>query len=203
MSEASIAYNSTTYAKHTLPSLTTSSPLHLMEGLTIIMIQLRTRAFPTLRRLLAHTIPSINEQYHKSCPSCDHSVPESVTHLLFECPRRNRYRKQLDEEIPDFPDFFKKEAYSHYQRVVFLLGGVPNDLEKSPELSESKRLWKKSLPHIVTFVLRLLLTSARHAFLREEGLIPGLECSFDYTLEWSACRLHAVHMPSGLKSTSR
>ncbi len=76
-----------------------------------------------------------NEQYHnKSCRSCDHSVPESVTHLLFECPRWNRYRKQVDEDIPDFFELLKKETYSHDQRVVFLSGGVPSNLEKSPEL---------------------------------------------------------------------
>ncbi len=64
-------------------------------------------------------------------------IPESVTRLLFECPRWNRYRKQLDEDIPGFFRI-SQETYSHDQRVVFLLGGVSNDLKKLPNHPNSE-----------------------------------------------------------------
>ena len=56
---------------------------------------------------------------------------------------------------------------------LFFMGGVPSDLENSPACSNGsgfRKLWKKSLPNIVAFMLRLTL--ARCAFLREEGVIP-------------------------------
>ena len=59
------------------------------------------------------------------------------------------------------------------QKVVFLLGGVPNEFENSPACSKESRLkkvWQKSLPNIVAFMLRLI--STRCAFLREEVVIP-------------------------------
>ena len=74
---------------------------------------------------------------------------------------------------PEFFEFLRNGRYSNVQKVVFLLGGVPNDYENSLACSKEsglKKVWQKSLPNIVAFMLRL--TSARCAFLREEDAIP-------------------------------
>ena len=79
---------------------------------------------------------------------------------------------RLEADIPEFFEFLRDGGYSNDQKVVFLLGGVPNEFENSPACSKDSRLkkvWQKSLPNIVAFMLRLIST---RAFLREEGVIP-------------------------------
>lgn len=44
-----------------------------------------------------------------SCPLFDRSAPESVTYLLFECPRWNCYGRQLEVDILDFLELLKIE----------------------------------------------------------------------------------------------
>ena len=125
----------------------------MLDGL-IVMIQLRTRTFPTLPRL-THIMSRINQQYRNLGPFCNSCVPESITHLIIECPRCVhwiQYRMQLESDIPEFFEFLKDGGYSHDQRVIFLLGGVPNDLENLPACSNGsgfRKLWNKSLPNIL------------------------------------------------------
>ena len=80
---------------------------------------------------------------------------------------------RLEADIPEFFEFLRDGGYSNDHKVISLLGGVPNDFENSLACSKGSRLkkvWQKSLPNIVAFMLRL--TSARCAFLREKGVIP-------------------------------
>ena len=83
----------------------------MLDGL-IVMIQLRTSAFPTLPRL-THIMSCINQQYRNLCPFCNSCVPESITHLIIECPRWVQFRMQLESDIREFFEFLKDGGYSH------------------------------------------------------------------------------------------
>jgi hypothetical protein len=58
-----------------------------------IMIQFRTRVFPTARRLARiHVMP---KRFHHHCPTCGGDVPESIEHILLECPRWECHRRNF------------------------------------------------------------------------------------------------------------
>ena len=72
-------YAQSTYASNPLPQHGTGVPSHAVPGLHL-MIQLRTRAFPTVRRLARiHVLP---ERLLEFCPACGGHVSESMEHLL-------------------------------------------------------------------------------------------------------------------------
>ena len=84
-----------------------------------IMIQLRTRAFPTTRRL-AKACSLLVEFLHR-CPVCSQDVPESIPHMLLECPRWATLRTVLrDSALSRIVDKLSRSIENH---VIMLLGG--------------------------------------------------------------------------------
>ena len=164
-------YAQSAYASNPLPQYGTGVPAHAVPGLHL-MIQLRTRAFPTVRRLARiHVLP---ERFLEFCPACGGHVSESVEHLLVECPRWECHRRVLAVSAPEFKQMVGRASSCPGDTVALILGGVPPPLHGKPEFSghgnDFLQLWRRALPHIALFVTHLSLS--RNVFLREIGLAP-------------------------------
>jgi hypothetical protein len=57
------------------------------------MIQFRTRVFQTTRRLAR--IHTVHERFLHHGPACGGDVPESIEHIMLECPRWEWHRRNF------------------------------------------------------------------------------------------------------------
>ncbi len=169
----SAASSMSLYSAAAFPSLLPSAvslPLDVTYGIPI-MIQLRTRAFPTARRLAkAH---SLSAEFLHRCPVCSKDVPESIPHMLLECPRWAALRTVLRDSTPALSRIIDGLSSSTEDKVIMLLGGAPPnaaDAHVAALVTDFHSIWIDSLPHIARFVLHL--SQARKRFLRELGVLP-------------------------------
>ena len=152
-----------------LLSLAANLPLHLAPSLPIIL-QLRTRAFPTTRRLAkARTLP---DRFLQHCPVCAQPVPESIPHMLIECPRWASVRAVLHDSASALMRTIHSLAASVDDQATMLLGGTPqspiiSDQHRELALNFTKTL-TDAFPHIACYVLHL--SQIRKAYLREIGV---------------------------------
>ena len=80
-----------------MPQYGTGIPAGAVAGLHI-MIQLRTRVFPTARRLAR--IHAMHERFLHHCPACGGDVIESIKHILLACPRWEYHRRNFGALAP-------------------------------------------------------------------------------------------------------
>jgi len=133
-SSVSLARNNTwgiyvqaSYASNPLPQYGVGVPAGVVAGLHI-MIQLRTRVFPTARRLARiHAMP---ERFLEHCPACGGGESETIEHMLVECPRWGYHRHNFGLLVPEFRDFISSHviASTPEDLTAFILGGVPPSL---------------------------------------------------------------------------
>lgn len=164
-------YAQAAYAKNTLPQFGTGIPSGVVPGLHV-MIQMRTRAFPTARRLAR--VQALPERYLDYCPACCLNVPESVPHLLAECRRWEAHRHSLRAAAPELSQLIARVSSCPEDTAALLLGGTPPPLHDDPDFSENGRfvqLWRQALPCVALFVLHV--THSRFVTLREMGLAPS------------------------------
>ena len=161
-------YSQASYVGNPLPQYGTGIPAGAVAGLHI-MIQLRTRVFPTARRLARiHAMP---ERFLHHCPACGGDVIESIEHILLECPRWECHRRNFGALAPDFNGFVRRFATSPEDINALLLGGVPPSLHGATHFTGNGRLWRQALPHIAFFVVHV--SHSRNVLLREMGLGPS------------------------------
>jgi hypothetical protein len=85
------------YVGNPLPQYGTGIAAGAVAGLHI-MIQFRTRVFPTARRLAR--IHAMLERFLHHCPTCGGDVIESIKHILLECPRWEYHRRNFGALAP-------------------------------------------------------------------------------------------------------
>jgi hypothetical protein len=68
-----------------------------------IIIQFRTRVFPTARRLAR--IHAMRERFLHHCLACGGDVPKSIEHILLECPRWEYHRRNFGALFPELNGF--------------------------------------------------------------------------------------------------
>jgi hypothetical protein len=87
------------------------------------MIEFRTRVFPIAHRLARiHAMP---ERFLRHCHACGGDVPESIEHILLECPRWECHSRNFGTLAPEFNGFVRQFATSPEDKNTLLLGGVP------------------------------------------------------------------------------
>lgn len=162
-------YAQAMYGANPLPQHSTSVPPNVVRGVHL-MIQLRTRVFPTLRRLAR--IKALPDQYLDHCPLCGDNVPETVEHMLSVCPRWNSHRQELAASAPEFASLVSSVSSGPRDDVTLVLGGVPPALHGAEDFKHrSDRffvLWRRALPKIALFVMHV--TDSRRVCLSELGL---------------------------------
>jgi hypothetical protein len=99
------------------------------------MIQFRTRVFPTARRLAR--IQAMPKRILHHCNACGGDVPESIKHILLECPRWECHRRHFGTLAPEFNRFVRHFATSHEEIIALLLGGVPPFLHGAIQFTEN------------------------------------------------------------------
>jgi hypothetical protein len=101
-------------------------------------------------------------------------VPESIEHILLECPRWENHRRNFEALAPEFNGFVRKFATSPADMNALLLGGVPPSLHGAIHFTGNGRffqLWRQTLPHIVFSVVHV--SHSRNVLLPEMGLGPS------------------------------
>jgi hypothetical protein len=93
----SIYSHASYYVGNPLPQYGTGIPSGAVAGLHI-MIQFRTRVFPTARRLARNY--AMLERFLHHCPSCGGEVPESIEHILLDFPRWEYHRRNSGALAP-------------------------------------------------------------------------------------------------------
>jgi hypothetical protein len=91
-----------------------------------MMIQFRTRVFPTTRHLAR--IHAMQERFLHHCHACSGDVPESIENILLECPRWQYHRRNFGALAPKFNGFVRQFVTSPEDVNALLLGGVPPSL---------------------------------------------------------------------------
>jgi hypothetical protein len=69
------------------------------------MIQFRTRVFPIARRLAR--IHAMLERFLHHCFACGRDVPESIEHILLECPSWEYHRYNFGALAQEFDGFVR------------------------------------------------------------------------------------------------
>ena len=103
-----------------------------------------------------------------------YDVPESIEHILLECPRWEYHRRNFGALAPEFNGFVRHFATSPDDINALLLGGVPPSLHGATYFTGNGRffqLWRQALPHIAFFVVHV--SHSRNVLLREMGLGPS------------------------------
>ena len=121
--DVSAASSMSLYSAAAFPSLlpfAVSLPLDVTCGIPI-MVQRRTRAFPTARRLAKAR--SLSAEFLHRCPVCSQDVPESIPHMLLECPRWAALRTGLRDSTPALSRIADNLSSSTDNKVTMLLGG--------------------------------------------------------------------------------
>jgi hypothetical protein len=90
-------YSHASYVGNPLPQYGTGIPAGAIAGLHI-MIQFRTRTFPTAR--LPARIHAMPKRFLHHCLACGGDVPESIEHILLECPRWECHRRNFGTLAP-------------------------------------------------------------------------------------------------------
>jgi hypothetical protein len=101
-------------------------------------------------------------------------VPESIEHIMFECPRWECHRHNFGTLAPKFDGFARQFATSPEGTNVLLLGGVLPSLHGAIHFCrqwEVFKLWRQALLHIAFFVVHV--SHSRNVLLREMGLAPS------------------------------
>jgi hypothetical protein len=113
-----------------LPQYGTGIPAGAVAGLHM-MIQFRTRVFPTTRHLAR--IHAMHERFLHLCHACSGDVPQSIENILLECPRQfgirwEYHRRNFGALAPKFNGFVRHFVTSPEDVNALLLGGVPHSL---------------------------------------------------------------------------
>jgi hypothetical protein len=136
------------------------------------MIQFRTRLFPTARRFARiHAMPAY---FLHHCHACGGDGPESIEHILLECPRWEYHRLYFGALAPNFNGFVRQFATSPEDINALLLSGVPPSLHGAIHFKGNGRffqLWRQALPHIAFFVVHV--SHPRNVLLRDMSLGPS------------------------------
>jgi hypothetical protein len=80
---------------------TTAREFMMQGGVLVglhILIQFQTRVFPTARRLAR--IQAMPGRFLYHCHACGGDVPESIGHIVFECPRWECHRRNFGALAP-------------------------------------------------------------------------------------------------------
>jgi hypothetical protein len=84
------------------------------------------------------------------CHACGGDVPESIEHILLECPRWECRRRSFGMLALEFNGFVRQFATSPEDINALLLGGVPPSLHGAIHFTRNRRffqLWRLALPH--------------------------------------------------------
>jgi hypothetical protein len=103
------------------------------------MIQFRTRVFPTTRRLAR--IHAMLERFLHHCHACGGDVPESIEHILLECPRWEYHRRNCGALASEFIGFARHFATSPEDVNALILGGVLPSLHGAIHLTGNGRFF--------------------------------------------------------------
>jgi hypothetical protein len=135
-----------------------------------IMIQFRTREFPVARRLAR--IYAMPDRFLHHRPACGGDVPESIEHIMRECPRWECHRRIFGTLAPYLNGFVRQCATSLEDINGLLLGGVLPSLHGAINFTGNGRffrLWRQALPHIAFFVVGV--SDSRNVLLRDMALL--------------------------------
>ena len=129
--------------------------------------------FSTARRLAKAR--SLSAEFLHWCPVCSYDVPESIPHMLLECPPWAALRTVLRDSTQALSRIVDSLSRSTEDHVIMLLrgrGAPPNaaDAHGAALVADFHAIWIDSLPHIARFVLHL--SQAMKRFLRELGVLP-------------------------------
>ena len=163
-----LLYNEAGCAENPLLRYSSMVDASALPGL-VVMAQLRTRVFPTVRHLAS--VRALPQRFLEFCPICGRDVPESVPHMLWECSRWEHVRRNLDEAAPALMREVRSLATSAADAVALLLGGTPSSLSSVVGVRGGvflRQVWRPALHHIALFVLHLV--RSRSVFLRGCGL---------------------------------
>jgi hypothetical protein len=90
------------------------------------------------------------------CHACGGDVPESIEHILRECPRWECHCRNFGTLAPEFSGFVHQLAPSPADINALLLGGVPPSLHGDNHFVGNGRffhLCRQALPHIASMEL--------------------------------------------------
>jgi hypothetical protein len=119
------AHSKASYVGNPLPQYGSGIPAGAVAWLHI-MIQFRTRLFPTARRLAR--MHAMLKRFLHHCHACGRDVLASMEHILLGCPRWECHRHNFGTLAPYFNGCVHNFATSPEDINALLLGGVPPSL---------------------------------------------------------------------------
>jgi hypothetical protein len=111
------------------------------------------------------------ERFLHHCPASGGDVPESIEHIMLECPRWECHRRNFGTLVQEFNGFVRQFATIPEDTNALLLGGVPPSLDGAIHFTKNGRFsqsWRQGLPHIAFFVVHV--SHSRNILLRDMGL---------------------------------